>query len=283
MKFAVTAWSYHQTGLDLFSMATHAKKIGFDAFEVLDLPCPEEEALDYAKRFRAHCDAIGLEIVSAAVFGDFLNGCGGDLQAEIERLCRKVDVCEVLGAKKMRHDVTWRYPDDQPDATFEDVLPRLAEGARAVTEYAAKKGIRTMTENHGQIAQGWKRMKALCEAVNHENYGILADMANCTWIDDEPVEFIREVMPYTIHVHCKDVLIFPADADMDGNFAPSISGKPRRGTIVGHGHVNVKACLAEVKKAGYDDVLVVEFEGLEESYHAIEASLLNAKRLWDAV
>lgn len=282
MKYAVTAWSYHMTGLDLFSMADHAKKLGFDAFEVLDLPCPEDEALDYAKRFRAHCDEIGLEIVSAAVFGDFLNGCDGDLQKEIERLCRKVDVAEALGVKKMRHDVTWRIPEGMGE-TFEDVLPRLAQGARAVTEYAAKKGIRTMTENHGQIAQGWRRMKQLVEAVGHENYGVLVDIGNCTWIDDEPVEFVREMMPYAFHVHCKDVLIFPAGTDKDANFSPSISGRPRRSTIVGHGHVDVKACLAEVKKAGYDDVLVVEFEGPEQPFHAIEASLNNVKRFWESV
>ncbi len=283
MKFAVTAWSYHATGLDLFSMAAHAKKAGFDAFEVLDLPCPEDEALDYAKRFRAYCDEIGLEIVSAACFGDFLNGCGGDLQAEIDRLCRKVDVGVALGIKKMRHDVTWRMPESTPDATFEDVLPRLAEGARAVAEYAASKGIRTMTENHGQIAQGWRRMKQLVEAVNHENYGVLIDMGNCTWIDDDPVEFVREMMPYAFHVHCKDLIILPNDADVDGYFSPSISGRPRRSTIVGHGHVNIKACLAEVKKAGYDDTLVVEFEGPEAPLEAIEASLANVKRLWEKV
>ncbi|MBQ3093644.1 MAG: sugar phosphate isomerase/epimerase [Clostridia bacterium] len=283
MKFAVTAWSYHQTGLDLFAMADHAKKIGFDAFEVLDLPCPVEEELDYAKRFRAHCDEIGLEIVSAAVAGDFLNGCDGDLQAEIDRLCRKVDVAKALGVTKMRHDVTWRIPDSMPDATFEDVLPRLAEGARAVTEYAQKLGIRTMTENHGTVAQGWRRMVELVKAVNHPNYGILVDMGNCTWIDDVPVEAVREMMPYAFHVHCKDLIMFEAGTDKDTNFSPSISGRPRRGTIVGHGNVDVKACLAEVKKAGYDDVLVVEFEGLEESYHAIEASLLNVKRFWEAV
>lgn len=283
MKYAVTAWSYHATGLDLFSMADHAKKAGFDAFEVLDLPCPEDEALDYARRFRAHCDALGLEIVSAAVYGDFLKGCDGDLQKEIARLCRKVDVAEVLGCKKMRHDVTWGIPESMEGATYEDILPRLAEGARAVTEYAAKKGIRTMTENHGQLAQGWKRMLQLVKAVDHENYGILADMGNCTWIDDEPVEFIREVMPYTFHVHCKDLIMFPAGTDKDGCFSPSASGRPRRPTVVGHGHVDVKACLAEVKKAGYDDVLVVEFEGPEAPLNAIEVSLANVKRYWESV
>ncbi len=283
MKFAVTAWSYHATGLDLFSMADHAKKVGFDAFEVLDLPCAEDEAIDYAKRFRAHCDAIGLEIVSAAVFGDFLNGCDGDLQAEIERLCRKVDVAEVLGAKKMRHDVTWKIPDSMEGATYEDILPRLAEGCRAVAEYAAKKGIRTMTENHGLIAQGFKRMIQLVKAVDHENYGILIDMGNCTAFDDVPVEAVREMMPYAFHVHCKDLIMLPVDADVDGFFSKSIGGRPRRSTIIGHGNVDVKACLAEVKKAGYDDVLVVEFEGPEDPLVAVEASLANVKRFWETV
>lgn len=283
MKTAVTAWSYHETGLDLFAMAEHAKKAGFDAFEVLDLPCPVEEELDYAKRFRAHCDKLGLEICSAAVCGDFLNGCDGDLQAEIERLCRKVDVAEILGASKMRHDVTWRIPDTMEGATWEDILPRLAEGARAVAEYAQKKGIRTMTENHGIIAQGWKRMVELYKAVDHENYGLLIDMANCTGFDDVPVEAVREMMPYAIHVHCKDVIILPYDTDVDGYFSPSITGRPRRGTIVGHGNVDVKACLAEVKKTGYDDVIVVEFEGPENPLRAVEASLANVKRFWESV
>ncbi len=284
MLFAVSAWSYHTTDLNLFQMADEAKKAGFDAIEVLDLPCEEAQAIDFAKRFRAHCDEIGLGIVSAANFADFVNGSNGDLDKEISRVCRKVDVAQALGISMMRHDAAWGAPQDQPDASFEDMLPRIIKGCRAVTEYAAARGIRTMTENHGQFAQGGDRMKRLIEGVGHPNYGMLVDIGNFLSVDDPTVESVRNMMPYAFHVHCKDMHVLPSTAaDPGEGFFRSRAGAYLRGAIIGHGNVDVKGCLREVKNAGYDGALVLEFEGMEDTMTALRIGLANMQRYWNEI
>ncbi len=283
MVFGVSAWSYYTTGFDLFHVTDEAKKAGFEAFEVLDLPCPDEEAIDYAHRLRAHCEEIGLPILSAANTADFLNGSDGNLQAEIDRLCRKVDVAEALGIHLMRHDVCWHPPEDRPDMTFDEALPRLAQGCRAVTEYAAARGVRTMTEDHGQFAQGIVNMRRLVEAVNHPNYGILLDIGNFMCVDDSPLQAVKELLPLTFHVHCKDFHRLDAGEDPGEGFFRSKGGQWLRGAIIGHGQAQVKECLKALKDGGYNGAMMLEFEGIEDALTGIRIGYDNMKRYWEQV
>ena len=46
-------------------------------------------------------------------------------------------------------------------------------------------------------------------------------------------------------------------------------GKAIRGTVVGHGVVPIKDCVAVLKASGYDGWLSLEFEGLEDNLPAL--------------
>ncbi|MBQ7670051.1 MAG: sugar phosphate isomerase/epimerase, partial [Clostridia bacterium] len=188
---------------------------------------------------------------------------------------------EALGAKLMRHDAAWRAPDKNPELTFDDVLPTLAAGCRAVTEYAAEKGIRTMTENHGRFAQGSERMIRLVKAVDHPNYGILIDMGNVTGIDEHPLSAVKAMLPYAFHVHCKDFFILPGTADPGAGYNLTEHGNYTRPTIVGHGNVDVKACIKAVKESGYQGAMMLEFEGMEEPLEAVRIGHDNMRRYWE--
>ena len=48
MTYSVSAWSYAHAGIDLFTAIEHAKKAGFDAIELLDLPCGDEDEAEFA-------------------------------------------------------------------------------------------------------------------------------------------------------------------------------------------------------------------------------------------
>ena len=58
--------------------------------------------------------------------------------------------------------LTLGYPQESRGwKGFDTVLPRLAEGVRRITEYAAEKGVRTMVENHGRFVQDSDRVEKL--------------------------------------------------------------------------------------------------------------------------
>lgn len=121
---------------------------------------------------------MGIEIVNYTIGADFLRGSNGDLQAEIERVKREVDIAAILGVPGMRHDASSGWPaTHRGPKSFDAALPRLAEGCRAVTEYAASQGIKTMVENHGWFCQESLRVEKLVTAVDHPNFGVLIDMS----------------------------------------------------------------------------------------------------------
>lgn len=280
MKLGVSSYSFaqavHAGRMTTYEIVDTAAKMGFEAldFAVLlgDDPIPEM----CAKLGRQARDA-GLIVKNYAVSADFL---ANDVKAEAERVCREVDNAVTLGAQTFRHDVTWTSPTAADPFTFESVLPRLAEGCRMVTEYAAQRGIRTSVENHGQFVQDSARILALIDAVGHRNFGALVDMGNFMCADEAPEKAVGVLAPFAVHAHAKDFLYKPCTASDPGKgWFGTRAGAYLRGTVIGHGVVPVEACIRSLLRAGYDDVLAIEFEGMEPCEEAIALGRENLLRM----
>ena len=280
MKLGVSSYSFAQAvragRMTTYDIVDAAAKMGFESidFAVLlgDDPIPEM----CAKLGKQAKDA-GLLVKNYAVSADFL---ANDVDAEAERVCRELDNAVLLGAKTCRHDVTWTSPSVTNPFTFAQVLPRLAEGTRKVTEYAQTLGIRTCVENHGQFVQESTRILALIDAVGHKNFGALVDMGNFMCADEDPQKAVGVLAPYAVHAHAKDFLYKPCTAANPGReWFGTRGGAYLRGTVVGHGVVPVEAGLRILKAAGYGDVVAIEFEGMEPCEAALELGLENLKRM----
>jgi sugar phosphate isomerase/epimerase len=226
------------------------------------------------------CDAAGLPVVSYTIGADFLNGSGGDWRAEVERLKDEVRIAQALGCSRMRHDAAWGFPKGKQGARgFDDALPILAEGCRAVTEFAADLGIYTMVENHGYFAQDSDRVEKLINAVDHPNFGLLLDVGNFLCVDENPAQAVGKLLPYVFHVHVKDFHFKTGlEPDPGEGWFPTRSGNYLRGAVVGHGVVPVVQCLRLLKTYGYDGALSIEFEGMEEPVQAVRIGLANLRR-----
>ena len=85
-------------------------------------------------------------------------------------------------------------------------------------------------------------------------------------------------MPYAFHVHAKDFHYKSGSLPDPGEgWFRSRGGNYLRGAIIGHGEVPITQCLRIMKNHGYDGVLSIEFEGMEEPIKAIETGLANLK------
>lgn len=96
---------------------------------------------------------------------------------------------------------------DRANRGLQNVVERLADGCRMVTEYAAQKGIRTMVENHGFFLQDADRVEKLINTVNHPNFGWLCDMGNFLCADEDPAKSCGKAAPYVFYVHAKDFIV----------------------------------------------------------------------------
>ena len=105
-----------------------------------------------------------------------------------------VDVAVVLGAPRMRHDITQGYKGDRAKS-YDALVPQLAQAVREITQYAQEKGVLTMTENHGFFSQDSQRVEKLYNAVDHPNFALLCDMGNFLCADEDPALAVAGWLP----------------------------------------------------------------------------------------
>ena len=104
-------------------------------------------------------------------------------------------------------------------------------------------------------------------------------MGNFLCADEDPALAVARLTPYVSHVHAKDFHVKPGTAANPGEgWFCSRGGNYLRGAIVGHGNVPVLQCLRVIKSSGYDGVLSIEFEGLEEPLTGIAMGRENLIR-----
>ena len=277
MKIGVSSYSFSrlmkEKGMTYIEVCDKARELGFEGIEFSGME-PEkyshgESDIECARAIRAHCEEIGLEIINFCTGANFL---ADDIEAEVARVCHCVDIAEALGAPCMRHDVCSKLPAKHL-YNWQDAVVDMVPHIRRVAEYAASKGIRTCTENHGHIFQAPERVEALIRAVGHENYGWLCDIGNFLCADVDPLHAVPVAARYIFHAHAKDFLFKSAKEKKPNGYFDTLGGNHIRGTIIGHGIVPVGACVGLLKKAGYDGWLSIEFEGLEENINALALGL----------
>ena len=278
MKTAISSYSFQHNinaGIDTqLSVIAKAKALGLDAIEFIDL-CPPEGVSEeeYAVQLRDEAAAQGIAIAAYTIGADLLRE---DLDAEVERVCRKVDVAVLLGAPLLRHDATFQNPPEGWDA----VLPRLADGCRRITEYAAARGVKTTVENHGFFCQDSVRVEELIRTVDHQNFGWLLDTGNFLCVDEDPAAAVSRAASYAFHVHVKDFIRkMTEDGCPSDGWIVTRGGNFIRGTVAGHGIVPVARCIELLKAAGYDGYVSLEFEGWERMEDALHHGVAFLKKV----
>lgn len=279
MKIGVSSYSFSQYmragKMTQLSAIAKAKEMGFDDIEFTDLTPPEGTSqMEYAKELREEAANCGIEI-SAYVIG--ANLAQTDVDKEVERLKGCLDIAKELGVKLVRHDIMYTYEHYR---SFDQALPVIARAIREVTEYAASLGIKTMTENHGYIAQDSERIERLIREVNHPNFGTLVDMGNFACADEESAAAVSRVANLAFLVHAKDFIKIPfAEYKGEENCFQTRGCNWLKGVAVGDGDIPVAQCIAILKRAGYDGYVDLEYEGAEDCIEGITKGLKYLRSL----
>ncbi len=285
MKLAVSSYSFSQAvregRMNIMDVIPKAKEMGYAGVEIVRGNETDAEMRALAGYLKIQSAEFGMPIVAYMVGADFLkNG----LEREVKRLKGEAEIAALMGASRMRHDSTQGFDPEGREVAVDDAIPVLAEGYLRVTEFAAGLGVHTMIENHGYYMQDSARVKRLVEAVNHPNFGWLVDMGNFLCADENPVSAMRIAAPMAVHAHAKDFHIKePGQYTPKQGWFRTRGGSKLRGAIVGHGFVNVPACLKFLKEAGYDGWLSVEFEGIEDCLFALKADLENLTEMIESI
>ncbi len=280
MRFGVSSYSFSQkinagemTQLDTVRAA---KELGFDCIEFTEIkPHDDSTQLEYAAKIREEAKKVGICVNCYTIAAHFAVDTEEELFTEVERMKGQVDVAEALGVTLMRQDSMRGLGSYR---SFDQMLPMLAKGVRAVCEYAETKGIRTMVENHGFVAQDSDRVERLFNAVNHKNFGILVDMGNFACVDEDSVSAVSRLAPYAFHAHAKDFIKIPFDKITPATLGILTRGcNMLKGCTIGHGVIPVKQCIKILDRAGYTGDLSIEYEGAADCIQGISEGLANLK------
>ena len=287
MRYAVSSYSFRQAikagRITQAETVRCAAEMGFDGIEFTELtPCENptwEQQMEYAAEIRALAEQYGIQVVAYTIGADLYHANTEDSREEVARVMRQVDVAEALGAGLLRHDVCYSTQHDGRVVGFDAMLPVIAENARRITEYAATKGIRTMTENHGFIAQDSDRVERLWHAVGHPNYGLLIDFGNFACADEPSATAVSRLAPYAWHVHAKDFQFYPFGETLPEGARPITTRACNRivPCAIGDGDIPVAQCVAIMRRGGYEGYLSVEFEGSGDCFEEIRRGLAYLK------
>lgn len=287
MKFGVSTYSFSPVkkagGMTQFDTIRNTARLGFGVIEFSGLFAPEGMTdEEYINVIKEEASKNGITVGNYTIGADFLNCPGGDWKAEVKRLMKEVDKAALLGSKGMRHDATRGFPADKKGARgFDEALKTLSAACREVTKYAYDIGIKTMVENHGYFCQDSERVEKLVNHVDHENFGVLLDIGNFLCVDEDPVKAVGRLAGFISHVHAKDFHYKSGnEPDPGRGWFETRAGNRLRGSIIGHGCVPVAQCMKIIKRSGYDDVVSIEFEGLEDPLLALSIGLENLKLAW---
>lgn len=278
MKISVSSYSFYnkiKSGeMTLEDCIIKAKEMGFEAIEICDFNLDGETVEDKkesAKKMRTVAEKTGIAINAYIVNQSIYRNDA------VEFMRGQLDIAKELGAPMMRHDVCRILKKTGEMKSFDLMLPTLAKATRATAEYGAELGIRTCSENHGQLSQDSERMERLFNAVNHDNYGLLIDMGNFMVISEDPAAAFSRLVPYAIHIHVKDVKL--RDKAYRGFRWISRGGQFGLAKVVGTGDVPIERCLRALLKAGYDGYLAIENEVQGDCIKNTAKSLKNLKKL----
>jgi sugar phosphate isomerase/epimerase len=285
LKTAVSSYSFSRLinsgSMTQLDCVAKAKEMGFDAIEFVDIiPHDGSTVEQYAEKLGQEARSLGIEVTNFTFGADFITGSGGDIRAEIDRVKRNIDIAVLLGASGVRHDATSGFPAGKGEFRgFDNALAQLADACREITEHAAGKGIRTMVENHGFFCQDSDRVEKLVNTVAHPNFGLLVDMGNFLCADENPVTAVGRTAPYAFYAHAKDFHFKSGMMPNPGEgYMRTRGGNYIKGTIIGHGDVPIRQCIAALKSAGYNGAIAIEFEGMEDVLTGIRIGLANLRR-----
>ncbi|MEF2245947.1 MULTISPECIES: sugar phosphate isomerase/epimerase family protein [unclassified Paenibacillus] len=285
MKLGVSTYSLYKAyaagEMSVTDIIAYVAEIGADHVEIVPIGYNLVEQPEMIDTIKNQAAKSGIELSNYAIGANFADLNDEDYRKEIERVKKEVDAAAALGVKRMRHDVA--SSKDLSISNFLRQLPRLADACREIADHAKQYGIITSVENHGFFIQHSDRVQALVHAVDRENFRTTLDVGNFLCADEPSIQAVKNNISIASMVHIKDFFYRPADRQPGDGWFNTTNGNWLRGTIVGHGDIDMRQVLSIVKGSGYDGYLSIEFEGMEECKNATKLGFNYVKQVWNSL
>jgi sugar phosphate isomerase/epimerase len=255
-KISLAEWSYNKaffsqdsaTKADPMDFPVMAASHGIDCIELVNqFYWGHENDSAYWDAFKVKCEAAGVTV--GLIMCDGLGNMGdSDPEKRIETVKNHfpwVDIAASLGAHSIRVNAGG-------GGTREEVAANVAESLAMLAEYAAKKNINVIVENHGGYSSDGSWLSGIMQTVGMDNVGTLPDFGNFCLVGNphdcqeayDRYKGTEELMPYAKGVSAKSYAF-----DEEGNETT----------------IDYLRMMKIVKESGYTGYVGIEYEGSQLS------------------
>ncbi|MCC6233255.1 MAG: sugar phosphate isomerase/epimerase [Verrucomicrobiales bacterium] len=194
----------------------------------------------YLAAFKQRANDLNVRCLLIMIDGE---GALGDPDAKkrtqaVENHYRWVEAAQFLGCHSIRVNA-----ETNSAGSFEEQQKRAADGLRRLSEFAGKRGLNVIVENHGHLSSNGAWLAGVMREVGLPNCGTLPDFGNFNISPTEVYDRYRgvqEMMPYAKAVSAKS-----NDFDELGN----------------ESHTDYRRMMRVVLEAGYRGWVGIEYEG----------------------
>jgi len=141
----------------------------------------------------------------------------------------------------------------------------VLDALREVVEVAENRGVVLALENHGGMPCTGEEQVAVIQEVASEHLRATVDVGNYMSCGQEGHVGTQIAAPFAAYVHFKD---FHKVID-----ERALWGWQTRPATVGGGDVDLPACLAALKAAGFDGFVALEYEGTDDETVGVPQSV----------
>lgn len=270
MKLSVSAWCLQsklfKKEMDIFDFILYINNNNVKNVELLD--CFLDNNLD---KINLLLKNLNMSVSSYSIGNDFVQLSSKLREDELTAVYKGIDTAVAFNTKLLRV-FSGNVKDN---ISYETGREWILEYLGRAAEYAAKREITMVLENHGFFAGKSNQVKEIIETIHSPYLKATADVGNFMLVEESPLSAVKNLDAHIGYVHFKD---FKDVGESDSVYS-SISGKHFQGTILGRGDVplaEIVNCLAAQK---YDGYLSIEYEGVEDPVYGTSESIKFAKSI----
>lgn len=222
------------------------------ALETIFFPVMDD---DYCAAIKEKLDQAGLRRVIGWGHPDGLHR--GDDHEALEDLKRHVPRAEKVGAKIMRIVASSMIYVDEPHG------PQIAASVKMLKEasrVAEDHGVTLAIENHIDFTS--TEILQILDGVGSDHLKVNFDTGNALRMYEDPVEAARNLAPYTVATHTKDIIV-------RGGGAPSNRFVWWPSCPAGEGLVDLLGVARVLDEAGFEGSLAIELDRLASPWDRV--------------
>lgn len=236
-----------------------------------------DDSHEVADQIRAAAADFGMSYSCLDIGANLIGESEADRAAALDTVARGVDLCLELDCPVALLPGTGPAPgmsNEEGRAIYSQMLARAAERT-------ADSGVTLTIEDFGvtpEFACHSTHVREVVVAAGPE-IKVTWDNGNFLLADEMPVDAYPPLADRTLHVHIKDWLPLPSDAD-EGILSPA--GKRWTGAHIGQGHAQVAESLRLLHDDDYDGWISLEVGVAPQ----LEAAVIGANYvtgIWDAL